>query len=399
MLELLFLLLPVAAASGWLVARKGLARRAAAGGEPDPAYFRGLNYLLNEQPDKAIDAFCRLIEVNSETVETHLALGNLFRRRGEVDRAIRVHQNLVARGNLSAEQRGYALLELGEDYMRAGLFDRAENLFRELVELGLHQRRALIGLREIFEQEKEWEECLHVARELSSLTGEVMGPEIAHYHCELAEEARRKGNAEAAWSHLREAQMTDEHCVRASLLEGQIEMERGDLPAAARCLRKAERQDPAYLSEIFPVLLLIYRRLGDREAMIDELMKLYRRREDPLVMQAVAELIREDQGPAAAATFVAEHLKHHPDLAGMERLLSLGVELPADEGVWCNRLDLLLQATRQLLEKRPAYQCHHCGFAARRLHWQCPSCKHWGSVKQVPSNGSVNWASSSNRAG
>lgn len=389
MLELLFLLLPIAAASGWLIAKKGLGHRATTAGEPDPAYFRGLNYLLSEQPDQAIEAFCRLVEVNRETFETHLALGNLFRRRGEMDRAIRVHQNLVARVNLSTDQRGHALLELAEDYLRAGLFDRAESLFRELVDLHLREREALVGLREVFQQEKEWEQCLAVVRQLAALTGESMGSEIAHYHCELAEEARRKGDLEAAWAQLRQAQAADAHCARASLLQGQIEMEQGDLPAAVKSLRRAERQDPDYLSEILPALLEAYRQLGAREDLIDELMKLYRRRQDPAVMRALAEQLREHQGPAAAAAFVGEHLRQHPDLAGLERMLALGPELAPEEPGWRNRLELLLGVTQTLLQKQPAYRCQQCGFVARRLHWQCPSCKRWGSVKRAEGNGSL----------
>lgn len=381
MLELLFLLLPVAAASGWLIAKKGSGRRAVRSGEPDPAYFRGINLLLNEQPDQAIDAFCRLVEVNNETFETHLALGSLFRRRGEVDRAIRVHQNLVARTNLSLDQRGNALLELSEDYLRAGLFDRAEVLFRELLELHLREGEALRGLREIFQQEKEWEQCLEVAVQLAALTGEPLGAEIAHYHCELAEEARRKGDLEGAWLQVRLAAAADARGARPNLLQGQLEMEQGDLQAALNSLRRAERQDPDYLSEILPALLDAYQQLGARTDLLDELMKLYRRRQDPLVMQALAELLKQEQGPAAAAAFVAEHLKQHPDLAGVELLLTLGSELPAEEAGGVTRFDLLLGVTRRLLQKQPPYRCHQCGFVARRIHWQCPRCNRWGSVK------------------
>jgi lipopolysaccharide biosynthesis regulator YciM len=142
MYELALLLLPVAAASGWWAARRSARREAENCADPDPAYFRGLNYLLNEQPDKAIDVFIKLLEVDNETVETHLALGNLFRRRGEVDRAIRIHQNLIARSGLNRDQKALALLELGQDYMRAGLFDRAESLFSELVDMSLYRGRA-----------------------------------------------------------------------------------------------------------------------------------------------------------------------------------------------------------------------------------------------------------------
>lgn len=383
MLELLFLLLPIAAASGWLIAKGVPGRRDVMGREPDPAYFHGPNYLPNEQPDQAIDAFCRSVEVNSETFETHLALGSLFRRRGELDRAIRVHQNLVARANLSSDQQGNALLELGEDYLRAGLFDRAEHLFRELLDLHLREREALLRLREIFQQEKEWEQCLAVVSQLALLTGEPLGPEIAHYHCELAEEARRKGDLEGAWLQVQRARAADARGARPNLLQGQIEMEQGSLRAALSSLRRAERRDPDYLSEILPTLLDAYRHLGARADPIDELMKLYRRRQDPMVMQALAEQLKQEQGPGAAATFVAEHLKRHPDLAGVEQLLALGSELPPAEAGGTARLDLLLEVTRALLQRQPAYRCHQCGFVARRVHWQCPRCKCWGSVKRV----------------
>ena len=194
LIELLFLLLPVAAASGWWLARRdGSARRSPPEGSA-PAFLRGLNYLLDEQPDKAIDVFLELAEVDGETVETHLALGSLFRRRGEVDRAIRLHQNLIARHNLSRDQRGLALFELGQDYMRAGLLDRAELLFQELVDLGLHRERALRGLLDIFQQERDWEKCLEMAERLKPFTDRPMFREMAQYHCELAEEARRRAD-------------------------------------------------------------------------------------------------------------------------------------------------------------------------------------------------------------
>jgi lipopolysaccharide biosynthesis regulator YciM len=162
--ELLLLLLPVAAASGWIAARRSQRQeRGKCVNDTSPVYFRGLNHLLNEEPDKAIDAFVEMLEVDSDTVETHLALGNLFRRRGEVERAIRIHQNLIARPALTREQRAQALLELGQDYMRAGLLDRAENLFRELKDTRLHVRQALKNLLVIYEKERDWQACLDTA--------------------------------------------------------------------------------------------------------------------------------------------------------------------------------------------------------------------------------------------
>ena len=189
MLELIIILLPIAAASGWLVARRGYEKREQKPLQDcSPAYFKCLNYLLNEQPDKAIDVFIKLLEVDSDTVETHMALGNLFRRRGEVERAIRIHQNLIARPSLSRQQRAQALLELGQDYMRAGLFDRAENLFVELAETKLYNKQALTNLLEIYQQEKDWAKAVAIGRRLSRQNRELR-PQLAHFECELAAQA------------------------------------------------------------------------------------------------------------------------------------------------------------------------------------------------------------------
>jgi hypothetical protein len=169
---LLLLLLPVAVYFGWWLAR-AIERRSSGKRKRlfSDQYFQGLNYLLNEQPDKAIQVFLELAEVNQETVETHMALGNLFRRRGEVDRAIRFHQNIIAKHGLQPEQRTQALLELGEDYMRAGLLDRAERLFSELIETDAHTPSALRSLLDIYQQEKDWDKALEQAQRLEQVTG------------------------------------------------------------------------------------------------------------------------------------------------------------------------------------------------------------------------------------
>ena len=179
-MNLLWLLLPVAALSGWWIGRRrGNSNKNQSSSSIYPEYFKGLNFVLNEQPDKAIEVFIRMLEVDSETVETHLALGNLFRRRGEVDRAIRIHQNLIARPTLDREQRAHALLELGMDYMRLGLLDRAEGLFLELVESDLHLNQAYTELLEIYQQEKDWENAINIARKLELISGKKLNPVIA----------------------------------------------------------------------------------------------------------------------------------------------------------------------------------------------------------------------------
>jgi lipopolysaccharide biosynthesis regulator YciM len=382
MTELLLFLLPLAAASGWWVARHGGGHHWASGAASDPAFFRGLNYLLDEQPDKAIDIFVKLAEVDGETVETHLALGSLFRRRGEVDRAIRIHQNLVSRQNLGKEQRGYALFELGEDYMRAGLFDRAESLFGELVEMKLHRKRALQRLREIYQQEKDWARCLEVAEQLGSLTGEPVRTESAHYHCELAEEALKQGSDEEASAHLSCAQKVDSNCARATMLQARMAMTEGDREAAASLYRHVARQGPEFLPEILPEYLDALRRSGKADR-LSELKGLYRDFPSSPLMSVLADAIEADEGETAAITFLVEHLSRHADLAGLERLLRLYAPKLSDNTQTHDACDAALAVLAYLRSRQPDHQCEHCGFVARRLHWQCPSCKHWGSIKPV----------------
>ena len=375
-MEWLFLLLPVAAASGWWIGQRGT--RGSRHDEGEPNFFRGLNYLLNEQPDKAIDVFLKLAEVDNETVETHLALGALFRRRGEVDRAIRIHQNLVARSSLGDTERGFALYELGRDYMLAGLFDRAESLFKELLERQLQQARALRGLIEIYQAEKEWHKCLETAEALARISEDSMTTEIAQFHCELAEQCLRDGRTECARSHLLDAQSVDPGCIRSSLLQARMEMTAGDPETAALLFQRVAQQGPRYLPAMLPGLLECWRLLG-RESITAELRALFAQHPSPPLMLRLCDAIEAELGVEAARAFLVDYLGRRADLSGAERLLALRREdrpASAEDRV-------LLDVVAHQHAAQPAYQCEHCGFEARELHWQCPSCKRWGTIKAV----------------
>ena len=383
--ELLWLLLPVAAASGWLAARRSPRKTESSGSDHTPAYFRGLNYLLNEQTDKAIDVFVEMLEVDNDTVETHLALGNLFRRRGEVDRAIRIHQNLIARPTLSRDHRAQALLELGQDYMRAGLFDRAESLFRELTEMGVYQREALHNLLMIYQREKDWDECLKVARRLEQMADQSLQVEMAHFYCELAEEALRDNDRAQANLMLRKAHGCDDHCVRATLLQGKIQIDQGECRDAIRTLKRIEQQDAAYITEALPPMTECYQRTGDRREQIDYLKRLLDGPHGIAAALALVELLRTDEGEAQALEFLTDFLLRHPDLAGLDRLIALNLK-GADDAA-SDTLRILQQLVGELLNERPAYQCNRCGFSARTLHWHCPSCLAWSSIKPLLGSG------------
>lgn len=384
MYELLWLLLPVAAASGWLAATRG-ARDAAA---PPPAlpslrsdYLRGLNYLLDEQPDKAIEVFVKVLEVDSETVETHLALGNLFRRRGEVDRAIRIHQNLIARPALGHGERGEVLLELGQDYMRAGLLDRAEGLFQELVRSAPFGARALQHLVDIYQQEKDWDRAAQAARQLEGLSGRPYGAVIAHYYCEQAEERVRGGDLEGALDRVQRALDASSQCVRASMIEGALLERGGDHRGAIRALKRVEQQDPDYLPEVVEPLGRCYETIGRSREMEDYLSYLLERYGGVSSALAIADLRARSEGGEAAVRFLTEQLRLRPSVRGLDHLIELS--LAHVDGAARENLLSLKDLTRKLLEGRFVYRCGHCGFNGHVLHWQCPSCRLWGTVKPI----------------
>ena len=380
--NLLWLLLPLAAASGWLGARLDQKRRVRKNSFDLPsAYFKGLNFLLNEQPDKAIEVFTQALEVNSETVETHLALGNLFRRRGEVERAIRIHQNLIARPTLDKEQRSHALLELGQDYLKAGLFDRAENLFQELAEIRLHREQALRLLLRIYQQEREWDKAIATARKLGRLSNQSMDDVIAHYYCELAESAMSKSDYAGARTHVKAALRSDNACVRACILLGDIEVACGKHREAIKAWKNIEGQDAQFLGEVADKIADSYRYLGDEEGLYEFFRSALQRHQVIGLILAFADIIKNREGIGAAEKFVVESLRRRPSVHGLHRLIELNLTEATGPGK--DDLVLLRNIIEELREQHRGYACQQCGFKGKSLHWVCPSCNRWNTIKPI----------------
>jgi len=379
--DLLWLLLPLAALSGWAVARLEQRRQSKKSLDLPAAYFRGLNFLLNEQPDKAIEVFVQVLEVNSDTVETHLALGNLFRRRGEVERAIRIHQNLIARPTLDKEQRTQALLELGQDYLKAGLFDRAENLFLELAELRLHAEPALMQLRYIYQQEKDWEKAIGATRRLARLSGKNFDPVIAQYHCEIAEAALARGGRGGAREALKAALVSDPACVRASILLGDIEALEGRHREAIAAWRRIEEQDSHYLGEVAERLASSFRALGDENGLYAYFHEALTRHGGTGLALTFAQIVREREGTEAAEKFVVDWLRRNPNVHGLHRLIEFNLEEAS--GAAREDLNLLHGIIEELREQSLGYSCAKCGFRGKSLHWQCPGCNRWNTIRPV----------------
>jgi len=377
----LFALVPLAALGGWWLARKFFRRNETKRNRQfSSRYFQGLNYLLNEQPDKAIQVFLEMAEVNKDTFETHLALGALFRRRGEVDRAIRIHQNIISKQDLDEGQRTKALLELGEDYMRAGLFDRAERLFSELIERGAHAPSALRHLLDVYQQEKDWEKALEQARALEEETGERMGVIMAHFCCELAEEALQSGDPEAARKQLRKARRLDPQGIRARIVQAKIARHREDFVEAMGIYEETAGMD----GDIIPDILEHYLECAEtsgQEARAEETLRAWCEAHGSIsVILALTERLREREGLGPAARFLAGQLGRHPSVRGLDKL----IELKLDGGPDIESGDEILRAVAQrLLARQSTHRCAHCGYSGHTNYWQCPSCRRWGTTRVI----------------
>ncbi len=377
MLQYLFALLPVAATCGWYVgSRKSdntTAKRNPFKMRKD--YFKGLNYLINEQPDKAVDVFIKLLEVDSDTVETHLALGNLFRRRGEVERATRIHQNIIARPNLAPEHRLQALSELGQDYLRAGVLDRAERLFVELIELGESGLSSYQFLLSIYQQEKDWIKAIDIAKKLQGL-GNSMGRLIAQYYCELAEQHLSQGNTYQVQNFLKKAQNYNLACIRAYLIRARLEMEEDNYKNAIHTYKKVINQELVFLPEFIDSLIDCYQKIGASDEMFEYFSRCLDKYPHVSLVLAIADYLQQRSSRDAMA-FVVKQMQKSPSLPGLKYLLANYLKESDDQ------LSLVSDVIEQLLDEDLAYRCRQCGFSSQRLFWLCPSCHQWETIKPV----------------
>lgn len=365
---------PLFFALGWIAARidiKHLVRESRA---LPRSYFAGLNFLLNEQPDKAIDAFLEAVKVDPQTIELHFALGNLFRRRGETDRAIRMHQNLVDRNDLAPEQRVQAMAELGHDFLKAGLLDRAEAIFLSLRATALNEV-AQKFLLEIYQQEKEWSKAIEIARDLPDASGHLWQKEIANFNCELAAAEIAHSHNESARRYLDRALESNRKCVRANILLGDLAASEGDLTTALEVWKRIEQQNPVYLALVATRLMDGYRRLGQVDRGI-QLLRAYLAHHPSLdLLDAVFQWEMEKEGPQAAYQLVRDELDRNPTLLGLDKLLEAALLTVAPE----QRKDVeLVKGLVHSHTRRVArYRCDDCGFKARQFYWRCPACGGW----------------------
>jgi lipopolysaccharide biosynthesis regulator YciM len=365
---------PVFFGLGWLAARIDIKQLVTESRRVPRSYFTGLNFLLNEQPDKAIEAFTEVVKVDPETVELHFALGSLFRRRGETERAIRIHKNLLDRSDLAREQRVLALYELGQDYLKAGLLDRAEEMFGRLAE-GPYRSTALKNLLDIFQQEKEWQKAIETAREFERDSGQSWQKEIANFYCELAAVEINHSRTERARAHLDEALQASRKCVRASILLGDIEAAAGNHQAAVEAWKRVEAQNPSYLALVAQRLLRSFQAIGQTEQGLTLLRGYLSAHPSLDLLDVVFQLSIDAKGPQAAYELVRDELRRNPTLLGLDRLLEAQLlTAPAERRP---DLEMVRGLVHGHTSKLSRYRCESCGFRARQFYWQCPACGGW----------------------
>jgi lipopolysaccharide biosynthesis regulator YciM len=369
------LVLPLFFALGWLAARVDIRQVVNESRVVPNSYFRGLNFLLNEQPDQAIEAFLEVARLDPDTLELHFALGSLFRRRGELDRAIRIHQNLVDRSDLKQEQRLKALYELGQDFLKAGLLDRAEDIFKKL-ETGVHAIDAVRNLLDIYVLEKDWPQAIATAERLEKLGSPCQKADTAHYYCELAMNEMLRKDVVAAGKHLEDALAINRKAVRASQLLGDLAAQAGDDEKAIATWRQIEQQNVAYLPLVAERLLNAYQKLGRLEEGIELVRGYLARQPSADLFHILFNTVAEHQGWTAAEQLAATSLKQQPGLRVLDDYLQAKAA-DVDAG-------LELKMTQDLVHRQVSrlayYQCGQCGFKSRQFFWQCPACAAWESI-------------------
>ncbi|HLF96422.1 MAG TPA: tetratricopeptide repeat protein [Methylococcaceae bacterium] len=379
MQELIYLLLPAAAASGWYAASRYHAKNSSAfrRTSSSPDTLRSIGHWLKMRPERSSETIAKVLDSEREPYTTHMALAALYRKEGEMEKAIGLHQRLLARESLSADERGKVLFELGLDYHRAGLFDRAEEVFLGLVESPFQRVHALSQLLDIYQHEKDWRKAIPCLQELRRL-GKVRRREtVAQLLCELAQESRSAARLDEAESFARDALRDDGACARATLLLAEIEIARGNPPAALAFLEGVERRTPETVAEMVRILSAHLDTWPEAEvnACVERIRASVEGIPEIATLQAL--LLARQQGLAEARRYLSDEAERNPSFQTLHTLAALMRENSTDSTVW----RIMEQGLGRFAALNPRYRCTQCGVAAEQLHWRCPACRHWETLR------------------
>lgn len=376
MWSILFLLLPVAFLFGWFLGNKNRSVIAKRGFHN---YFSGFNHLLNEQPDKAVASFLQALNSDDELIETHLALGNLFRKRGEVDRAIRIHQALLARPTLDNKLKALAHFELGKDFIIVGMLDRAEEIFFRLIKEGIHVESSMRYLLEIYQQGHEWNKAIEITKKLQKQSKEDLSHLISQFYCEMIESQLRDGNINNINQYINLALRTNPRCARVSILQGNIDMAATKYKKALNSYKRVYKQNIDYFSEVLPKIAECYTKLDNEDGYIKYLEGCIEQFPMKDLALELADGINTRQSSESAVRYISNFLQKDPSLYGLSKVISLYKEQPSS--ILRNAMQNLQQIVDQMLHKEAKYRCSNCGFFSRSLEWYCPGCRQWETIK------------------
>lgn len=389
------IIIPVLFGLGWLAARFDFRQILSETKALPDSYFKGLNFLLNEEPDRAIDAFIEVAKLDPETTELHFALGSLFRRRGEIERAIRVHQSLLSRHDLPVKERENAQFELAQDFLKAGLLDRAELGFQAVLETR-HALAATRSLIRIYESEHDWSKAIETVQQLRLLIDEPV-PALVHYYCEQAEFYldtkpadldAALGAIEAAENALRENGSTPASNTRIHILRANLAKQQGNLNEQKIQLEEIFNIAPEYVGLIAADLLATYEQLQETEYGLGKLREQYIKTPTLDLFNVIFRAIRQHYGSQPAWEFAKQALRAQPSLLGLDRLLEVELAQKGDDDFFVNLfpavdLNLLRSMIHKHTQRLDRYACTNCGFEARRFYWQCPGCNSWETYKPL----------------
>jgi lipopolysaccharide biosynthesis regulator YciM len=376
------LVIPFFFTLGWLAARVDIKQIISESTDLPSAYFKGLHYLITNQYEKAIEAFDNAIKINNDSLELHFALGALLRRTGQIDRAINLHIDLLEKRELTQSQQESVKAELAQDYFKAGLYDRAEELLLVLDKENYYQF-SLNTLLEIYVKEREWEKAVETATELEKISGVSFRISVSHYYCEIAVNQILNKNYTLAKKSLNQALEESINCTRANILLGDIHADDKLFEEAIVYWKKIEFQQPEYLGLVAPKIIAAYQTINKVNEGLSILARFFDIYKLKSLLNVLYETVLVNEGPNQAENIARKELIQRPSLSALDQLFqaqAIGKTNTIDN------IELIQQTIKNAIGSRRFYMCNQCGFKARQFHWQCPACNAWESLPSEPAD-------------
>ncbi len=385
MIELLFLLLPVAMAYGWFMGRNSIKQKdQTIKQDLSIKYSTGLNYLLSNQKDKAIESLLDALKVEDDSVEAHFAMANLFRKRGELDRALKVHEHLVRHGNLPTKDKQQAVFELGKDFLSAGLYDRAEKMFNKLLKSDDYGLKSLTFLLQIFQSTKDWQQGINHKKQIIKLNDKRLLHTLANFYCEQATRAFEQDKFIEVLELLEQALKLDPNSCRANWLMAKIYENHKQCELACKCYQDIYLQDKEFFPDVIEQMYQCYLELDASDEFFKFIKKVYDETASSSALISYLSHVEEKHGNKKAQEFMLSALKRRPTIRGFKHFVKMQMNQPELE-VNNTSLDLIRELISEYLKVKHRYSCRCCGFNSSTHYWSCPSCHEWEQLKPVRS--------------